>query len=368
MPLDEYRTLGHSGLAVSPLALGTMTFGTARWGADEAASRAIFDAYVEAGGNFVDTADVYAGGLSETMLGGFIAERGLRDRIVLATKAGFSTGPGPHAGGGGAKHLHSALEGSLRRLRTDHVDLYWLHAWDGVTPAEELLATMSGLVRAGKIRHWGISNAPAWYVAQVAALGVARAAPGPIAMQYFHSLVNRDIDDEHLPLARAAGLGMVPWSPLATGFLTGKYDRATVEAAPPRAGGLPGGAAQAPRAADDNRLDGPNPFGDSLFTDRNWAILDTLREVAAELGHSPATVALAWVTGRPGISSTLIGASRVEQVAANVAALEIVLSPDHRAVLDTVSAPQPRMLYGLFTPGLRRQAISGGSLVRPWNN
>ena len=182
MPLSDYRTLGRSGLVVSPLALGTMTFGTARWGSGEDASRAVFDAYVEAGGNFVDTADVYSGGRSEEMVGAFIADRSLRDRIVVATKAGFATGPGPSGGGNGAKHLHAALEGSLRRLKTDYVDLFWLHVWDGVTPAEELLETMTSLVRSGRIRYWGLSNTPAWYVAQLATLAAVRGQPGPIAL------------------------------------------------------------------------------------------------------------------------------------------------------------------------------------------
>ena len=159
MPLTDYRTLGRSGLVVSPVALGTMTFGTNRWGSGEDVSRAVFDAYVEAGGNFVDTADVYSNGRSETMLGGFIADRGLRDRIVLATKAGFNGSAG--TGGNGAKSIYAALEGSLRRLRTDYVDLFWMHVWDTVTPAEEVLQTLASLVRAGKIRYFGLSNVPA---------------------------------------------------------------------------------------------------------------------------------------------------------------------------------------------------------------
>lgn len=369
MPLTDYRTLGRSGLAVSPLALGTMTFGTARWGTDDAASRAVFDAYVEAGGNFVDTADVYSGGRSEEMVGRFTAERGLRDQLVLATKAGFSTGRHPHAGGAGSKHLHQALEGSLRRMNTEFVDLYWLHVWDAVTPAEELLETMSGLVRSGKVRYWGLSNAPAWYASKVAALAAVRGAPGPVALQFFYSLVNRDVEDEHLPMAADAGLGLVPWSPLAYGLLTGKYDRAAVEAGAPRAGGLPpaDAAGEAARPGDDKRLDGANPFGDSLFTERNWKVVDELKAVAAEAGETPARVALAWVTGRPGVTSTLMGVSRAAQVADNAAALDVRLSPEQRARLDAVSAPaDPRMLYGLFGPDLRRQVVSGGSLVTPW--
>ncbi|NYF88219.1 aldo/keto reductase [Tunturiibacter empetritectus] len=368
MPFTNYRTLGRSGLVVSPIALGTMTFGTARWGMDEAGSSAVFNAYVEAGGNFVDTADVYAGGRSEEMLGGFLAERKLRDQIVVATKAGFAAGQGVHVGGNGAKHLHAALEGSLRRLRTDYVDLFWIHVWDSVTPAEELLESMTALVRAGKIRYWGMSNAPAWYVAKLATLATVRGLPGPIALQYFYSLVNRDLEDEHVPLAKEFGMGVVPWSPLAYGLLTGKYDRATVEAAAPRAGGLPRDAAtgNAKRPDGDKRLDGANPFGNSLFTERNWKIVEELKRVAGEAGQSPARMALAWVCGRPGVTSTLMGVSRAEQVTDNGVALDIVLSPEHRAALDAVSAHADPKLYSLFTPAVRQQVVFGGSAVTAW--
>lgn len=366
MPLSNYRTLGRSGLAVSPLALGTMTFGTARWGSDEAGSRSVFDAYVEAGGNFIDTADVYAGGNGETMLGDFIADRSLRDQLVVATKSGFAVGQGPHFGGNGAKHIHAALEGSLRRLRTDYIDLYWIHVWDGVTPAEELLETMAALVRVGKVRYWGLSNTPAWYIAKLATLAAVRGMPSPIAMQFFYSLVNREVEDEHIPLTAEFGMGMVPWSPLAFGLLTGKYDRAAVETAGPRGGGLPKDAALAGemRPADDKRLDGANPFGDSLFTARNWDIVEALRGVAAEIGLPPARVALAWLVGRPGVGSTLMGVSRVAQIADNIAALDLVLSVEHRTMLDAVSAAaEPRMLYGMARMPMRRHVVFGGSVV-----
>ncbi len=370
MSLSHYRTLGRSGLAISPLALGTMTFGTARWGSGEDASRGVFNAYVDAGGNFIDTADVYSSGRSEEMVGTFIAERALRDSIVLATKSGFGAGKGPHAGGNGAKHVYAALDASLKRLKTDYIDLYWVHVWDSVTPAEELLETMTALVRAGKIRYWGMSNSPAWYVAKVATLAATRGLQGPIALQYFYSLVNRDIEDEHAPLAAEFGIGIVPWSPLAYGLLTGKYDRKTVEASAPRAGGLPRDAATQgeQRPADDKRLDGANPFGDTLFTDRNWKIVDVLKDVASQAGQSPARVALAWVTGRPGVASTLMGVSRVEQVADNIAALGLVLSAEHRAALDAVSAPPQKMLYSLFTSTMRQHAVFGGSVVMPWRS
>lgn len=370
MPLTNYRTLGRSGLVVSPLALGTMTFGTARWGLDHAGSAAVFNAYVDAGGNFIDTADVYAGGRSEEMLGTFIAERNLRDGVILATKAGFATGRGVHTGGNGAKHIYTALEGSLKRLRTSYVDLFWIHVWDAVTPAEELLETMTALVRAGKIRYWGMSNAPAWYVAKLATLAAVRGVSGPIALQYFYSLVNRDIEEEHVPLARDFGMAIVPWSPLAYGLLTGKYDRAIVEAAPSRAGGLPRDAAsgEVKRPEGDKRLDGANPFGDSLFTPRNWKIVDELKRVAAEAGESPARVALAWVCGRKGVSSTLMGVSRCEQVADNAGALEVVLSATHLEALDRVSAAETPTLGRLFTPAMRAQVVFGGYAVEAYGD
>jgi aryl-alcohol dehydrogenase-like predicted oxidoreductase len=366
MTLDSYRPLGRSGLLVSPLALGTMTFGTPRWGLDAAGSRAVFDRYVELGGNFIDTADVYAGGRSEEMVGAFVADHGARDAMVIATKSGFATGRGYHAGGNGARHIMASLDASLRRLRTDFIDLYWVHVWDGITPADELLRTMTGLVTAGKIRYWGVSNSPAWYVAELATLARVQGLAGPIGLQYFYSLVERGVECEHVPLARSAGMGIVPWSPLAYGFLTGRYDRATVEAGPKRQGGVPnqGGQGDAPRPADDKRLDGDNPFGNTLFTDRNWAILDVLQQVAAAIGETPARVALAWVVGRPGVASTLMGVSRVEQVSDNVAAIDLELTSEHRAALDAVSGGSQPFLYGLFAPAARNQIVFGGADVR----
>ena len=367
MLMTDYRTLGRSGLVVSPLALGTMTFGTARWGIDDAGSAAVFNTYVEAGGNFIDTADVYAGGRSEEMLGRFIIERKLRDQVIVATKAGFAAGSGAHLGGVGAKHLLAALEGSLKRLRTDYVDMFWAHVWDSVTPAEELLETMNGLVRAGKIRYWGMSNAPAWYVTKLATLAAIHGVVGPIALQYFYSLVDRDIEDEHVPLAREFDMGIVPWSPLAYGLLTGKYDRAKVEAAPTRAGGLPRDAAtnNETRPEEDKRLDGANPFGDSLFTPRNWAIVEEVKRVAAEAGENPSKIALAWVLQRPGVASTLMGVSRAEQVLDNASALDVVLSAEHRESLDKVSSSaRSRMLYSLFTSPVRQHAVFGGASVK----
>ena len=348
MPLTDYRTLGRSGLAVSPLALGTMTFGTRRWGsADDAEARAVFDAYVDAGGNFVDTADVYAGGRSEELVGRFVAERGLRDRIVLATKFGFGgADPGnPNAGGNGRKHVRRALDGSLRRLRTDFVDLYWLHVWDTVTPAEEVVQTLADLVREGKVRYYGLSDVPAWYAAQVATLARGANVPAPVALQLFYALVERTIEQEHVPAARALGMGLVPWSPLAYGLLAGKYARGDEGAA--------GG-----------RLSGANPFGDTLFTDRNWAVVDRLRTVAAEAGVPMAQAALAWVIGRPGVTAPILGARTAEQLRENIAALDVVLTSEQRRALDAASAPAPAFPYDIFAPDTVRNAVFGGAAVR----
>ena len=373
MNLESYRTFGRSGLVVSPLALGAMTFGAERWGTDETASRAVFDAYVDAGGNLVDTADVYSDGRSEEMIGKFVAARKLRDRIVVATKAGFARDDGyPHAGGNGSKNINTALETSLRRLRTDCVDLFWLHAWDMVTPAEETLQTLTSLVRAGKIRYYGLSNAPAWYVAKLATLAAAHALPAPVGLQYQYSLLDRAIEREHVAAAREFGLGVQPWSPLGGGFLAGRYDRARVERRDARArvdersfSSSEGEASGNGTAVSDGRLGGPNPFGDMLFTERNWAILDALRAVANDAALPPARVALAWVLAQPGVSNVLIGASRAEQLVDNIASLAVALTSEQLQRLDDASAIDPGNPYTIFTPYVNRM-IFGGTAVSAW--
>ncbi len=365
MNLRTYRPLGQSGLLVSPLALGTMTFGTPRWGLDEAGSRAVMEQYVELGGNLIDTADVYAGGQSEEIIGAFVAERGLREEVVLATKSGFSNGRGLLAGGNGARHVNASVDGSLKRLRTGFIDLYWIHVWDGITPADELLQTMASLISAGKVRYWGISNTPAWYVARLATLASVRGLPGPVSLQYFYSLADRSVESEHLPLAKAFGMAFMPWSPLAYGLLTGKYDRAAVEAAGSRQSGVPnaGAGIREQRPDNDRRLDGDNPFGDTLFTERNWRIADEVKRIAAEAGQTPARVALAWVIGRPGVTSTLMGVSRPAQVTENADALGLALSPEHRAALDKVSEGGESMLYSLSRPPARNHFVFGGANI-----
>lgn len=347
MNLTDYRTLGRSGLIVSPLALGTMTFGTGRWGASPEVSGKIFGAYVEAGGNFVDTADVYAGGESERLVGRFIAERKMRDEVVLATKYGFNASRGqPHAGGNGRKHVRQALEASLKRLGTDYVDLYWMHVWDMVTPVEETVQTLGDLVREGLIRYYAFSDLPAWYGVKAQALSQVHGVPGPVALQLEYSLVARQVEAEHVSGAREAGLGLVPWSPLAGGFLSGKYNREQQDVS--------------------GRLSGSNPFGNSKFTEANWRTLDALKEVAAEVNRPPAQVALAWVVGRPGVTSTLIGASKVEQLQDNLAALELRLSPAQTRTLTDASVTDPNTPEGFFSPDLRRM-VFGGVDVEGWH-
>jgi aryl-alcohol dehydrogenase-like predicted oxidoreductase len=349
MSLTAYRTLGKSGLVVSPFALGTMTFGTPRWGSPDEVSETIFHTYIDAGGNFIDTADVYANGRCEELIGGYISDRALRDRLVLATKFSFHSGkPGnPNAGGNGRKNIYRALEGSLSRLKTDYIDLYWMHVWDMVTPIEEVLNSLGDLVRQGKIRYFGFSDIPAWYAAKSATLATAHNLPSPIAMQLAYSLVERSIEREHLPAARECGLGICPWSPLAAGFLSGKYQR------------------DGEGASGQGRLIGANPFGNMMFTDRNWRILDTLKTVAAEIDRPLAQVALAWVSAQPDITSSILGASQIDQLHDNLASLEIGLSCQQMQTLNESSALDPAFPYGIFTSAVNR-SIFGGTTVQGW--
>ncbi len=348
--LNDYVTLGHSGLRVSPLCLGTMTFGTEwGWGSDEETARAVFDRYIDAGGNFIDTADGYTEGHSEELLGDFISERGLRDRVVLATKFTFNREPGnPNAGGNGRKNIYRALEGSLRRLQTDYVDLYWLHAWDTITPVEEVVSTLNDLVRAGKIRYYGFSDTPAWYLARAKTLAEEEGKEPLVALQLEYSLVERNIEREHVPAAQELGLGIAPWSPLASGFLTGKYRR------------------EGNTGVGKGRLEavGDNPAFNQ-FKERNWQILDELLDVAKQINKTPAQVALNWVATQPGITSTIIGSTKTAQLDDNLRSIEFDIPADLRKRLDDVSALEPVHPYKFFNPEMQGM-LSGGTSVRPW--
>lgn len=352
--LTRYHLLGRGGLRVSPLALGTMTFGQDGWGTDEATAREIFRRYVDAGGNFVDTANVYAQGRSEEQLGTFISETGERERLVVATKFSGPTTPGdPNAFGNGRKNIIAALDASLKRLRTEYVDLYWLHMWDTVTPVEEVMATFDALVRSGKVRAIGLSDVPAWYAARAQTLAQARGWEPVAALQLEYSLAARQIEREHVPAAFELGMGVVPWAPLASGFLTGKYARGD---------GGPAG---------EGRLSQP-PFNLPLMRrfrldpgEREWALVDAVRDIGDELGRTPAQVAINWVARRPGVVSTLIGASTVRQVDDNLAALDFALAPEHLARLDELSRPRLYQPYTIFDPELRRFVLGGGFEVLP---
>ena len=349
--LNNYVTLGRSGLKVSPLCLGTMTFGNDRWGSSDEESRQVFERYIAAGGNFVDTADGYAAGKSEELLGRLINEAQLRDQVVLATKFTFNTGQGnPNTGGNGRKHVYQALEGSLKRLGTDYVDLYWLHAWDTVTPVEEVVRTLTDLVRQGKIRHYGFSDVPAWYASRAATLAGCQGLEPPIAMQLEYSLVERTIEREHMAAAAELGMAICPWSPLASGFLAGKYDRErkTIDG----------------KSRLEILASGNNPVFEK-FTDRNWKVLDAVQAVAQRLGRSAAEVALNWVVSQSGVTSTLIGARRPQQLEENVRSLQFDMPVEDRQLLGDASRLDPATPYMFFEP-LLQSRITGGVTVRRW--
>jgi aryl-alcohol dehydrogenase-like predicted oxidoreductase len=352
MNLSDYTLLGRSGLRVSPLCLGTMTFGT-EWGfgVDEKPSREIFDRYTAAGGNFIDTADGYTNGHSEEMVGKFVAERKLRDRAVIATKFTFNAEPGnPNAGGNGRKNIYRALEGSLRRLKTDYVDLYYLHAWDRVTPIEEVVSTLSDLIHAGKIRYYAFSDTPAWYVARAKTLAETHGSQPPIALQLEYSLVERTIELELIPASQEFGLGICPWSPLAGGFLSGKYRRE-------------GSDWKGEGRFDQFRRSG-NPLLRKL-TERHWKVLDSTLDVAKKLSKTPAQIALNWVATQPGVTSSIIGATKLAQLEDNLGAIEFTIPAELRKLLDDASAIEPGAPYMFFGQMLQSR-IAGGTALRPW--
>ncbi len=331
-PLGSYITLGRSGLRVSPLTLGTMTFGEDwGWGASPETSEAILAEYLDRGGNVVDTANVYTNGHSEKIVGDFFAARpGLRERVVLSTKFFGNLHPGdPNGGGAGRKALIAQLEDSLRRLQTDYVDLYWLHNWDRRAPIDETLRALDDLVAAGKVRYLGLSDVPAWVVAQAQTIAQFRGWAPVTALQLEYSLLERTAEGELLPMAEALGTGVLPWSPLRGGHLSGKYTRS-------------GGA---PADSQRSRLGEP--------AERDWDVIDAVAGIAAELGVGSAEVALAWVRSRPAVTSTLIGARTSEQLRSNLASLEITLTPEQLAALNEPSTPSldfPAAITAEITP------------------
>jgi aryl-alcohol dehydrogenase-like predicted oxidoreductase len=323
LTLDTYRLLGRSGLRVSPLALGAATFGTEwGWGAEPDQARKLFDHYVEQGGNFIDTANTYTGGSSERLLGEFARDR--RESLVLATKYTTLRRPGdPNSGGGHRKSLFASVEASLRQLDTDYIDLLYLHVWDFTTPVEETLRGMDDLVRQGKVLYVAICNSPAWQVSRMQAIADLRGWSPLVALQIEYNLIERTPERDLIPMAREMGLGVVPYSPLAGGVLTGKYSRADLTATNPASG-------DGTRKAFNLAL--------GTLTERNLAIADVVREIAAELGRTPAQVALAWTLRHPDVTAPIIGARTPAQLEDNLGALQIDFGPSHLARLDEASA------------------------------
>jgi aryl-alcohol dehydrogenase-like predicted oxidoreductase len=317
----EYRTLGRSGCAVSALCLGTMTFGNE---SDEKVSHAQLDMFAEAGGTFVDTADVYSAGESERIIGRWLASSpaGVTEPIVLATKGRFPMAADPNGAGLSARHLTRALDASLTRLGVDAIDLYQAHAWDPVTPLEETLRTMDGFVRAGKIRYYGFSNFTGWQLTKAVLLARALGLTAPVSLQPQYSLLVREIEYEIVPAAQDAGLGLLPWSPLGGGWLTGKYQRDQRPTGATRLG--------------DNPERGMEAW-DRRGTARTWDVIDAVQRVAEARGVSMAEVALAWVTDRPGVTSTILGARTTDQLAANLQAAGLHLTAEETSELDRAS-------------------------------
>jgi aryl-alcohol dehydrogenase-like predicted oxidoreductase len=319
----EYRQLGRSGLRVSALSLGTMSFGDAGAGApvgmtDATGAARQIDLCLEAGVNLIDTADVYSAGVSEEILGKVL--RGRRDRILLATKARFPMGGGPNDAGLSRHHLIRACEASLRRLQTDHIDLYQVHQWDGHTPLEETLDALDTLVRQGNVRYIGCSNYSGWQVTKALGISDRLRYQRYVSQQIHYTLQAREAEYELIPVSLDQGVGILVWSPLAGGLLSGKYRRDQ----------------QGPEGARHfGGWDEP-PIYDS---ERLYDVVDVLVEIAEGHGVSAAQVALAWLLGRPGVSSVVIGARTDEQLADNLAAAELELGEDERARLDEVSAP-----------------------------
>lgn len=335
--LATYYLLGRSGLRVSPISLGTANFGST-WGpnwtlpADDA--KAIVSRYLEAGGNFIDTANNYNNGESEEITGDLVRKLTKRDSVVIATKFTFGQHAGdPNGGGNGRKHMIEACDASLRRLGTDYIDLYWVHNWDTLTPAEELMSSLNQLVQSGKVRYIGLSNPPGWLLARAQTIAELRGWERIAAIQMQYSLVVRNIELEFMDAAIEMGIAIVPWSPLANGLLTGKY---TVS------GGKISGHG---RVTDSWMADGTI----DATSDRVANILEVLNSVAAELGRKPAEVALNWLSTRPGVVSSIIGASKLSQLESNIQALEFTIPAELLRQLDDASKPHRPYPYTYHT-------------------
>lgn len=341
----EYRTLGRSGCAVSSFALGTMTFGAE---SDETVAHAQLDRFVEVGGTLVDTADVYSAGVSEQIIGRWLAARpaDVTEAVVLATKGRFPMDDTPNGLGLSIRHLTRALDASLRRLGVDSVDLYQVHAFDPWTPLEETLRALDGFVRSGKIRYYGLSNFTGWQLTKAVHLARELGLVGPVTLQPQYSLLVREIEWEIVPAALDAGLGLLPWSPLGGGWLSGKYHRDERPTGTSRLGEDPGRGMEA---------------WDRRGTDRTWNVVEAVERVARARGISMAEVALAWVNDRPAVTSTILGARTVAQLDTNLKAAGLHLSDDETAALNIASdLHTPDYPYGELGIDQRSRNLAGG--------
>ncbi|HTT50340.1 MAG TPA: aldo/keto reductase [Streptosporangiaceae bacterium] len=341
----EYRLLGSSGCAVSALALGTLTFGNET---DEAGAFSQLDSFVAAGGTLVDSADVYADGRSEEIIGRWLAARpGMRDAVVLATKGRFPTDDTPNGHGLSRQHLRRALDASLRRLSVDHLDLYQAHAWDPLTAVEETLRFLDDSVRAGKINYIGLSNVTGWQLQKAVDVAAYSGLSAPVTVQPQYNLLARAVEWEIVPACQAAGLGLLAWSPLASGWLTGKYRRGE----PPAAG----------TRALENADEGMRIWNQRGQSERTWLVVDAVRKVAGARGVSLAQVAIAWLAARPAVSSVILGARRLDQLADNLAAADLTLTAEETQLLDEASEPvAPDYPYGEPGQTQRSRRIWGG--------
>jgi len=341
----DYRTLGNSGASVSELTLGTMTFGAE---ADETTSHQILDAFVAAGGTLVDTADVYSAGVSEQIIGRWLAAHPTEaQQVVLATKGRFPMGEGPNDVGLSRRHLARALDDSLGRLGVEHVDLYQMHAWDAFTPIDETLRFLDDAVTAGKIGYYGFSNYLGWQVAKAVGRAAALGYAPPVTLQPQYNLLVRDIEHEVVPASLDAGIGLLPWSPLAGGWLSGKYRRDESPTGATRLGEDPARGMEAWEARNAD--------------ERTWTVIDAVTAVADAHGVSASQVSLAWLLSRPAVTSVILGARTVEQLDDNLGASGLVLGDDELARLTDASAPRvDDYPYGTAGVAQRDRRLDGG--------
>jgi len=336
----KYRLLGNSGLRVSELALGTMTFGEDwGWGSPKDEAQKVYNAFRESGGNFIDTANVYTNGTSESFLGEFV--KGHRASIVLATKyTNAAAGTDPNAGGNHRKNMMQSVEASLKRLQTDYIDLYWVHIWDRITPVEEVMRGLDDLVRQGKVLHVGISDAPAWWIAQANTLASFRGWSPFVGLQIEYSLAERTVERELIPMAKALNLGVTAWSPLAGGVLTGKYHS--------------GGSAESGRMSSDMMK---QFMPDEQRTAR---IIKAVKTVADQTGRRMAQVALAWLRSRPVPVIPIIGARKLSQLQDNLASIDLSLSAEQFKTLDEASRIELGFPHEFYDKEMVRSLIYGG--------